>query len=859
MAGGPPAPPPTTAPVAALACEASVALRTVACEPAGEEGSGAAFARHVLGGQGEYVRLTSFGANYSGGVFSTYVNVQNLSNLPLATQDGATPDPEGLRVFFHSGPTATSGAGEVSVSDPAGTASFTAADQPYIQYGGTISAGPRNADLGGDGILSPGETSTGLSWVFFVAPTVSTFSFVVYVSTHTPPGAISTIAPQVTGASSGPLVPGASATLTGINFDATPQNNTVTIGGLPAPVTGATATSLTVTVPCVASGTAAVQVTRGGMKGKPAPLPAQAANARVLGVGESAVMHDAAGAACSELAATGAASRYVVTVYNTSTNPLGTTGFRIAGGGGGEAPGAPAEAPVSARSLAAPLPRHGGPAPSLDVQIALARARTADEAHHALLERNLAAAERLRRRFAGDPRMRASRSAAALAEPPLTRAFRVANFNIADFCTSYFPVTATRVYYDGKVAIYEDDSVAAPLKGANNPAMQDYYKRIGDTYNESMEPILTGSFGDPLRRDALTDHNGVLVMLFTPIVNVRFPSYDGFVVGCDMFPNDEGAGNTNTSSNFGEIFFARVPTEAGTGYSEDTPDYWFWTMQSTIIHEAKHVASFNARVANGAPFYEAAWLEEGTARHIEELWARQAVYNVAWKGNTGYGSAASPGSLYCDVRPGSSAACAAQSPYRPTYSMYRHFASLYTFLRQPTANSPFGRTATGGVFTHYAASWSLVRYAIDRYGSSDAAFLSALGQASTYGTENLAARAGVPSERLLGEWALSLYTDDLAGPGGASVGPQIATWNFPEIFAGMNADFPTTLYPLRYPLTPTQLSFGFGDVSVPSIAGGGVAYFEVSGTQTAPQLLRLLSTGGGAPPSWLRIAVARIQ
>jgi IPT/TIG domain len=852
-AGPPTAPPP--APLGAVACEADVALGTVTCAPPSQGAGGALLERHVLGGQGEYVRLASSGVAYAGGVFSFNVTVQNLSSLALGTQDGAARDAEGVRVFFHSGPTATSGSGTIAVANATGTAAFTAAGQPYFQYGGQVGGADR-PELGADGVLSSSETSSALQWQLNVPATVGTFSFVLYVSTHTPSGAVATVAPQVTGVSPAAMVPGASATLTGINFDAVPGNNTVAIGGVAATVTGATATSLTVTVPCVVSGTAPVQVTRSGMRGAVFSHPVQAARLHTLAAGQAVFASGAGEAACNELAATGGPSRYLVAVYNTSTAPLSTTGFRISGADGvRDDLDAPLAATATARAVSARAPRPGGPAPSLDAVMALARARRDDEAHYAVLEKSREAGEQLRQRFAGDPRMRASRSAdVSAAPPPAARAFRVSNLNAANICTSYFTVNATRVYHGGKVVIYEDDAVAAGLKAANNAAMQGYYNRIGDSYNDSMEPVLTASFGNPLLRDASTDNNGLLVMLFTPVVNNL--NLGGFVVSCDQYPNDEGSTNFNTTSNFGEYFYARAPTVVGTGfYGGETPDNWFWTMQPTIIHEAKHVASHAARVAAGAPF-EHSWLEEGTARHSEELWLRQAVYNAAWKGNTGYGSAAAPGSIYCDVRPGVPA-CDATSTSRPVLGMYGHYSALYTALRQPGAYSPFGRTAAGG-FQFYAVSWSLVRYAIDRYGSSDAAFLSALNQSGSTGAANLAARAGVPIERLLGGWALALYTDDLPGLPGGNADLQIPTWNFTSVFEGLNDDYSST-FPLAYPLTPTLLDYGFAEMSVPSLAGGGVAYFEIAGHHLQPQLLRLRSTGGGAPPSTLRMAVARLN
>jgi hypothetical protein len=66
-------------------------------------------------------------------------------------------------------------------------------------------------------------------------------------------------APTVSGVSPNSAVPGAQVTITGTNFVA---GTTVTIGGVAAPVSGTpTATSITVTVPALASGAAAIKVT----------------------------------------------------------------------------------------------------------------------------------------------------------------------------------------------------------------------------------------------------------------------------------------------------------------------------------------------------------------------------------------------------------------------------------------------------------------------------------------------------------------------------------------------------------------------------------------------------------------------
>ncbi|HYW08853.1 MAG TPA: hypothetical protein VE913_17960, partial [Longimicrobium sp.] len=412
------------------------------------------------------------------------------------------------------------------------------------------------------------------------------------------------------------------------------------------------------------------------------------------------------------------------------------------------------------------------------------------------------------------------------------------------------------------------------FKSSLNATMAANYQKIGDQFNADMEPIIRNNFGDVLRRDAETDNNGVLVALFTPRINDSFIGVAGFVVTCDQFPNTDtgtypvggpytGTANTNGASNFGQVFYAFQPNVAGTGYLGNTADQWYRTIRSTFIHETKHVVSHAARVANNAPAYEASWLEEGTARHAEELWMRNVVDNVAWKSNIGHGTAANPINTYCDFRPSSSAACNANTR-RPANIMQRHFGSLYTYMLSTPGRSlsPFGPTASDNSSFFYAISWSLVRYSIDRHAASDASFFTALTESRDVGVTNLVNRTGVPIDRLLGGWSLSLAADDhplLAGA--ASPDIQMPTWNLRNVYAGFNTDIPST-YKLAYPLVPTPLAFGAFTAPAPIdvLNGGGALWYELGGTQNAPQLIRLQSRDGTQTiPSTLRVAITRIQ
>lgn len=858
--------PPPSEQRALLTCNANVLSRTVECgEPETPSAGGASFDR-IIGGQGTYVRLTSSNVSYAADVFSFNVTVQNLMTVAMGTTDGATRDADGVRAFFVSDPVATGGTGTVEVGNATGTATFTGSNQAYFQFGGTI-GGVDQGELGADGILSSGETSSAKNWRLSVPATVTSFSFTLLVATQTPPSPAVSIAPQVSSISPATLVPGASATLTGTNFNATPASNTVRIGGRVATVTAATTTSLTVTVPCVSSGNAVpVAVTTGGMTGATFGHPLQVTQ-RTVAVGQMFVTGEN-DTACNELTSVNDSARYVVSIFSNSTTAGSNSPFQFSA----DQPGAEV-----VQTLQAPASNQvAAPRLSFAQQVEHAHQLRSDEMHYRLLEENRRVLEQHGPKLQEQRRLRPARNVVS-ADPPLSRTFRVANINQSPgFCNSYYVVSATRVYFDGKLAIYEDDATPDAFKSSLNPTMASHYQRIGDQFNDDMEPIVRTYFGDILRRDAETDNNGVLVALFTPRLNNTFTGVAGFVVSCDQFPNDDtnnpGVGGPYTgtgtfgSSNHGEFFYAYQPTVNASGYNTTgTPDFWYRTIRSTFIHETKHVVSQAARVANNAPAYEVNWLEEGTARHVEELWGRVAVDNIPWKGNTGYGSAANPINTYCDVRPSGFAECDANTR-RPAYIMMRHFSAMYTHIFGQNARllSPFGSTPSDTQSYWYAISWSLVRYGVDRFAADEAAFFTNLTNATTTGMTNVNARLGTTTDQLLAGWTLALAVDDLPGftsPPSADI--QFATWNFRSIYAGLNSE--VSGYSLPYPqdldgASYPNLSFGtFAPAAITTLRGGGSLYYQIRGLQTAPQLLRLEGSGGTAVPSTVRMAVTRVR
>jgi hypothetical protein len=142
-------------------CTASRASLNVSCDsPSIPEGVRA----DIIGGQNVMVKLTSSNVSYDAGtqIFQFDLTVQNLLNETVGTPGGGIPDPEGIRVFFHTPPSVTSGTGSISVANADGIDAFTAAGQPYYRY-------PE--------ILDKDEVSAAKAWQLSMPLTVNSFTF----------------------------------------------------------------------------------------------------------------------------------------------------------------------------------------------------------------------------------------------------------------------------------------------------------------------------------------------------------------------------------------------------------------------------------------------------------------------------------------------------------------------------------------------------------------------------------------------------------------------------------------------------------------------------------------------------------
>lgn len=586
-------------------------------------------------------------------------------------------------------------------------------------------------------------------------------------------------------------------------------------------------------------GTNTMTATAAGLTGSPVTLTATAAacSSRLLLVGQAVTVTAAGEQACNEIVAGEASpsgsARYYVAVSNTSTT-YNTTGaaFQLKG----SVPGGAAVAGRFAVRPDADSPRERVIRPlSLD--------EIAEQAHLRILEQNI---RYLRENRAALTARRGGATLAAISTTPTVGtgvSINIPNVNNGNICQNPIAMTGRIVYVGTKSVIVEDN--ANPGAGT----LDTMYTRVGGEFDNVMFPILS-NYGNPLAKDATTDNNGRIVMVFSRKISDNFTSLAGFVVSCDFAAT---ATASNTQTNSGEYFYARAPLAAsGTISNVDSPAYWNWTMRPTIIHEVKHIVSFAERLSRSASSFEESWLEESTARLSEELYER-AVYSLSQKANIGYGSSGNPVGPYCGVR-----ACGTPAKARGIVRVFEELSSKW--YTAPELYSPIGRIDASD-FSFYATGWSLVRWAIDQGSANEAAFLQALTQeTSLSGVANLQARAGRSFADLVQEWSLAMVVDDypsFIASGTPATRMAQPSWNLRSVYAGYDTDFnvPWT----TWPLAPVVRTMGTFTIDVSNIRAGTSAIIELTGPASTRQRLDLTGAGGsGAPPAELRIAIIRV-
>jgi hypothetical protein len=616
---------------------------------------------------------------------------------------------------------------------------------------------------------------------------------------------------------------GAPVAFRGERLALAPETFHVTVDGTPVAVDSVAGDRVWMRMPgtsasCDAA-TVSVMMTGPGwaFRGEVAVAPALRVD---LPVGGSLIAPAAGTALCLDVVgATADSARFVFTVMNPVTDAAYVAGFTLSGIGRGALAHRKGTvlADGSVQRLPAATAGHAVPAASLAPAF---MGRAADTEQEAMV-RHLA---RLDARALPTAMATAPAHAAAAGTSPAQGASGTAlrwqvgemvNQRVAtESCAAAKPVQA-RVVYAGPTAVLLEDASAQ-----HAGRMDEWFARLGDEYERVMLPLVQHQLGNPLARNAALDGDGRVTLLFTPVVNTGMPGTAAFVNACNLYPRSIMSG-----SSADEVMYIRVP---GNG---ESPADWMRALRSTLVHETKHLASFAERLSRGRHFEEP-WLEEATARLAEELYSRTFRGGGQWLGRTTFASSVHCELVWCDDRP---------------LMMYKHFAVLHQFLRNPATLSPLGPVSPADA-TPYASAWSLVRSVLDATRGDEARQMRALirGDAGV-GIAALASVSGKSPADMLDQWMADQVDADTRRTAGV-----LRSWDSGSVWEGLAAMFPGVFR--GAPLRATLLEAGIWE-HTGTVRGYTAAFAVLHGIGSGTQRVMLQSDARGTA----RLRVTRVE
>jgi hypothetical protein len=528
------------------------------------------------------------------------------------------------------------------------------------------------------------------------------------------------------------------------------------------------------------------------------PLDCSPASTRVLAVGEHQVIDPIQEGACVRLpAATAAGAEYLYVPLATASEEVddGISGpYSVTGG---------SPALAAARSTAILSPRLSAFQPSL-----------APEAFHDMLR----ARERALSRSPSAALFSQGRISAAMAVPPALNEKRTFQVCAASDCKTFVTTTGTALSVGQRVAIFVDD--AAPADGYTTAELDD----VRGLFDQHLYPIDTTAFG----RESDIDGNGVVVVLLTQHVNALSGGCNstgrvilGYFFGADLLPQ----GPNNPGSNEGEVFFGLVPDPTN---STCTIEHAFARshLPATFIHEFQHMISFNQHVLVRDGSSEDTWLNEGLSHFAEELGARQVP----------------------DVECPNSTSCF-------TEFIEGDLANAFDYLASPESFFMIEPHKSTGKLEERGANWLFVRWLVDHFAAQPLLgrdlTLKLVGTDQTGGS-NVETQTGEDFSKLVGEWQLANYLDDLPGFSESTGRLAYSSWDFRQ-------EAQTELG--SYPLVP-DITSGVDYIHSGVLRAGSGRHIRVVQAPGAAAVdLSLTAPTGDALSSTLepRIALVRVR
>jgi hypothetical protein len=351
--------------------------------------------------------------------------------------------------------------------------------------------------------------------------------------------------------------------------------------------------------------------------------------------------------------------------------------------------------------------------------------------------------------------------AASLRAPPTVGEQEQFNVCKTTECTTTSQITTTVRYAGSRGVIYLDDEMPAGAQALTQVDID----ALGELFDEYLHPIDTAAFGSVSDIDS-DQRIGIVI---TDQVNDLSPDCTngrvvGYFFGGDLLFSYPG-------SNQREVFFAFAPKPATSTCPAVTRTTALRSLPPVLIHELQHMISFNQHVLRRGQPDEAIWLNEGLSHFAEELGQL----------------------LIPDDRCPLFSSCFAQFAQG-------NVENAYLFLENPEATYLVAPSDDGPTLGGRGAAWLFVRWLADHFAADTlkgTQLTRALLQGGSPGEGNVSSATGLPFERLVGEWLVSHWLDNL--PEFPQTGRlRYRTWNLRALYA---ANYPAN-FPRLYPLIP---------------------------------------------------------
>jgi hypothetical protein len=119
-------------------------------------------------------------------------------------------------------------------------------------------------------------------------------------------------------------------------------------------------------------------------------------------------------------------------------------------------------------------------------------------------------------------------------------------FSYQGGCNDDTRIIPGRAIYVGTRGVIWEDTTNT-VRSTSHPVLAGLYERLGRIFDEDQYESVRDNFGDPLRRDAVTDGDGRVHMVFSQRLNGSGAA--AFVTSCDQFLPTCSADPTSGSSS----------------------------------------------------------------------------------------------------------------------------------------------------------------------------------------------------------------------------------------------------------------------------------------------------------------------